>query len=123
MTNITNKTVAIINSKAPFSINAGKDALDVALIFASFEQKVALFFQGDGVYQLVDKQTPELINVKNYLKTFSAFEFYDIEDIYVCEHSLKQRNLSACFHIDNVQILPLHAFTSTLINHQHIFRF
>ncbi|MFQ3209639.1 MAG: tRNA 2-thiouridine synthesizing protein C, partial [Colwellia sp.] len=92
--------LAIINSKAPFSSNHGKDALDVALMFGSFEQKVSLFFQGDGVYQLMANQDGRLVSIKDYLKTFSAFEFYDIEDIYVCQQSLVSRQLNEIFHIN-----------------------
>jgi tRNA 2-thiouridine synthesizing protein C len=44
--NTNNKAgLAIINSKAPYSSYFGKDALDVALIFGSYEQKVSLFFK------------------------------------------------------------------------------
>ena len=92
--------LAIINSKAPFSSAYGKDALDIALIFGSFEQKVSLFFQGDGVYQLIDNQDGSLLSIKDYLKTFAAFEFYDIEDIYVCHQSLANRELDESFHIE-----------------------
>ena len=119
----TVKSLAIINSKAPFSCTHGKDSLDIALIFASFEQGVSLFFQGDGVYQLIDGQDGSLISVKDYLKTFSAFEFYDIEDIYVCQQSLKQRKLSSAFHIENVQILATTDFALQLRQHKHILRF
>jgi tRNA 2-thiouridine synthesizing protein C len=117
------KTLAIINSKAPFGYTHGKDALDIALIFASFEQGVSLFFQGDGVYQLIDKQDGSIISVKDYLKTFSAFEFYDIDDVYVCQQSLIERNLTDTFHIDNVRVLTVKAFTSQLVQHKHILRF
>lgn len=115
--------VAIINSKAPFNSNAGKDALDVALLFGSFEQKVSLFFQGDGVYQLIANQDGSLLAIKDYLKTFSAFEFYDIEDVYVCQQSLIERQLSKTFHIDNVQVLTNKAFAVALSKHKHVLRF
>ncbi|GAW96783.1 MULTISPECIES: sulfurtransferase complex subunit TusC [Colwellia] len=115
--------LAIINSKAPFSSSHGKDALDVALIFAAFEQKVSLFFQGDGVYQLMDKQDGSLLGIKDYLKTFSAFEFYDIEDIYVCQPSLASRQLDEDFHIDDVQVLSSIEFGLALNRHQHVLRF
>ena len=115
--------LAIINSKAPFSSNYGKDALDVALIFGSFEQKVSLFFQGDGVYQLVANQNASLVSIKDYLKTFSAFEFYDIEDIYVCQQSLVNRQLDEAFHINDVQILASVEFGKALNRHQHVLRF
>ena len=115
--------LAIINSKAPFSSNHGKDALDVALIFGSFEQKVSLFFQGDGVYQLIANQDGRLVSIKDYLKTFSAFEFYDIEDIYVCQQSLINRLLDETFHINDVQVLTSIEFSLALNRHQHILRF
>lgn len=115
--------LAIINSKAPFSSNHGKDALDVALIFGSFEQKVSLFFQGDGVYQLMTNQDGRLVSIKDYLKTFSAFEFYDIEDIYVCQQSLVNRQLDETFHINDVQVLTSIEFGLALNRHQHILRF
>ena len=118
-----NEGLAIINSKAPFSSGNGKDALDVALIFGSFEQKVSLFFQGDGVYQLIAGQDGSLISIKDYLKTFSAFEFYDIEDIYVCQQSLVDRQLAATFHIDNVQVLTGIEFGAAIKRHQHVLRF
>jgi len=117
------KTLAIINSKAPYSNIAGKDALDIALIFASFEQAPALFFQGDGVWQLIADQDGSLISVKDYLKTFAAFKFYDIEDIYVCQESLNARNLSTSFHIDNIQVLSKQAFAQQLATYNSILRF
>jgi tRNA 2-thiouridine synthesizing protein C len=115
--------LAIINSKAPFSSNHGKDALDVALMFGSFEQKVSLFFQGDGVYQLMANQDGRLVSIKDYLKTFSAFEFYDIEDIYVCQQSLVNRQLNETFHINDVQVLTSIEFSKALNRHQHVLRF
>ncbi len=122
-TNTANNVLAIINSKAPFAESDGKDSLDVALIFASYEQGVSLFFQGDGVYQLMAGQDATILDIKDYLKTFSAFEFYDIEKVYVCEKSLNERMLSLTFHIEGVSILTADAFSSRLNLHKHILRF
>ena len=116
-------SLAILNSTAPFSQTNCKDALDIALIFGSYEQPTSLFFQADGVWQLIDNQNPETLNVKNYLKTFSALEFYDIENIYICHDSLKERKLADSFHIDNVQILNAEDFSIKLSQHQVILRF
>lgn len=115
--------LAIINSKAPFSSSYPKDALDIALIFGSFEQKISLFFQGDGVYQLINNQDGSLLSIKDYLKTFAAFEFYDIEDVYVCQQSLANRQLAAAFHIDGVNVLQSIEFSEALNQHAHILRF
>ena len=40
----SNRTVAILNTEAPFSSAAGKESLDAALIFGSYEQAISLFF-------------------------------------------------------------------------------
>ena len=117
------KKVAIINSKAPFTDNSGKDALDLALILGSYEQDISLFFHDDGVWQLHNNQQPELIQQKDYLKTFSAFELYDIENIYVCAASLKERELTSDFHIETVSVLSRQEFNAMLAAHQTIFRF
>ena len=123
MSNTSSKTLAILNAKAPFGNSAGKDALDIALIFGSFEQAVSLFFQGDGVWQLIQGQDGSIISMKDYLKTFAAFEFYDIEDIYVCQASLEARNLPTKFHIEEVQVLNQQAFAKILTSHKTILRF
>lgn len=123
MSNTLIKRLAILNAKAPYANSAGKDALDIALIFGSFEQSVSLFFQGDGVWQLISGQDSSIISVKDYLKTFAAFEFYDIEDIYICQASLEERNLPAKFHIEEVQVLNQQAFAQQLTSHHTILRF
>jgi tRNA 2-thiouridine synthesizing protein C len=123
MNNTSNKSLAILNAKAPFGNTAGKDALDIALIYGSFEQAVSLFFQGDGVWQLVQGQDGSLISVKDYLKTFAAFEFYDIEEVYVCQTSLEERDLPAKFHIEEVHVLNQHEFAQKLTSHHTVLRF
>ncbi|WP_440876715.1 sulfurtransferase complex subunit TusC [Thalassotalea sp. PLHSN55] len=116
-------SIALLNTAAPFSTSTAKEALDVALIFGSYEQAPALFFQGDGVWQLVNNQQAESISSKDFLKTFAAFEFYDIEDIYVCKRSLEQRGLSEDFHIDNVTVLNDADFIAALNAYSTIFKF
>jgi tRNA 2-thiouridine synthesizing protein C len=120
---VTEKSVAILNASAPLSNANAKDSLDIALIFGSYEQAISLYFQGDGVYQLIAQQQPELIQQKDFLKTLAALEFYDIENIYVCLHSLNQRGLSGNFSIENVQVLNLDDFSTSLHQHHTILRF
>ena len=117
------KNIAIVNSKSPFAKNDGKDALDLALIFGSYEQKISLFFHGDGVWQLIPGQQSELISQKDYLKTFAAFDLYDIENVYVCQNSLIQRALPESFHIDNVKVLSEKDFYQKLFTHNVVLRF
>ena len=117
------KSIAIVNTQAPFSTAIGKEALDAALIFGSYEQATSLFFLGDGVFQVIGDQNASAIEIKDYLKTFSALEFYDIENIYVCQQSLIERDLAETFHIENVQVLATEEFSQRLHQHNMIYRF
>lgn len=119
----TTKSIAIVNTQAPFSSATGKEALDAALIFGSFEQAISLFFIGDGVFQVIGDQNATEIEIKDYLKTFSALGFYDIENIFVCQESLTERNLPENFHISNIQVLSNKDFSQRLHQHNVIFRF
>ena len=122
--NITDsKTVAILNTQAPFSSSVGKESLDAALIFGSYEQAISIFFIGDGVFQVIGDQNASEIEIKDYLKTFSALGFYDIENIYVCQQSLVERSLPENFHINNIQVLTNKDFSQRLHQHNVIFRF
>ncbi len=117
------KSLAILNSCSSFHKTQGKDALDVALIFGSYEQRVALFFQGEGVRQLIKHQQAEIIQAKDYLATFSALPFYDVEELYVCQNSLTERSLAANFHIDNAIILSPLDFSAKLQQFDIVLRF
>ncbi|WP_286232471.1 sulfurtransferase complex subunit TusC [Thalassotalea sediminis] len=117
------KSLAIINQTAPFGHANAKDALDVALIMGSYEQPTSLYFHGDGVWQLVQESQPEKLNIKNFIKTFDALAFYDIEHIYVCQDSLLQRGLTAINEIDGLSILPAIEFSASLKRHHFILNF
>jgi len=123
MTKLQKNSIAVLNARSAFDGNEGKEALDVALIFGSYEQYVSLFFQGEGVRQLIKGQQANLINAKDYLATFSALEFYDVENIYACLTSLEQRNLAADFHINNVNVLTEQEFSDKLRQHKTVLRF
>ncbi len=117
------KSLAILNSSSSFDRTQGRDALDIALIFGSYEQRVALFFQGEGVRQLVNRQQADIIQAKDYLATFSALPFYDVEEIYVCQHSLTDRALTTDFHLDNVSVLSAGDFAKKLQQFDMVLRF
>jgi tRNA 2-thiouridine synthesizing protein C len=104
-TALTRKSYAIINSRSPFDISHGKEALDAALILGSYEQPVALFFIDDGVYHTQQGQKPQTLGAKDYLATYQALGFYDIEQLYVCRESLAARKLSTNLNLADAQLL------------------
>jgi len=117
------ESIALINTSGPFGSTEIKDSIDIAMIMGSYEQDVHLYFIGDGVYQLVANQHPELLKVKDVFKTFAAFEFYDIEHLYVCEESLQARGLTEIFHVEGVQVLSKSALKESIHQHKTCLRF
>lgn len=88
------KKITFIFRTAPHGSAKGREALDLALLSASFEQEVSLIFSDEGVLNLVTDQQPELIGAKDYIATFKALPLYDIEHVYVCKQSLADFGMS-----------------------------
>ena len=89
------KKIGIVNRCSPHGSAAGRESLDLALALSAFNESLSLFFIGDGVYQLLDRHSPAKILQKNYQPLFKMLEMYDVEHIYVCSASLKQRLLAS----------------------------
>ena len=87
------KCFLIINRKGPYGSPYGRDALDVALVAATFNQHVRLLYMDDGVYQLLKNQNPTAISQKNSSKILPLLEMYEITEVYVERESLEARNL------------------------------
>lgn len=112
-------TLAIVNRSAPFAGQVGQESVDLVLAAASFGQQVSVFFIDDGVFQLV-KQSPSEIEQKPFSKTFGAFEFYDVDKVYVCSDSLERRGLSDTELIVDVQRIDPTTLNSLLNQHHTV---
>ncbi|WP_372873040.1 sulfurtransferase complex subunit TusC [Shewanella sp.] len=84
------KKLCVVFSTAPHGNAAGREALDFAMLAASYDLETSLLFTDEGVLHLISNQKPESIGGRDYIATFGALEFYDIENLYVCEESLKE---------------------------------
>ncbi len=123
MTDHTLIDFAIVNQSGPLGTANAQESLDMAVAMSNFGKQVSLFFIDDGVYQLVDSIVPDKIGRKAFNKLFAALEFYDIEQLYVCQDSLFQRHLSASQLGVDVKILPHEQFASTLAKHKSVLVF
>lgn len=85
--------IYIQTNAAPYSSGKAIDAYEAALGATNIGLHVKFVFASDGVYQLLSNQQPELINHKSIAKKLGALSFFDVEDIFVCEASAKQRNI------------------------------
>ncbi|MCK4841736.1 MAG: sulfurtransferase complex subunit TusC [Methylococcales bacterium] len=87
------KSILFIMKVAPHSGVQLQEKLDVVLTAAAFDQKVALLFLDDGVFQLKKDQQPEKLGLKETLSIFNALEIYDVNDLYTEVESLQERGL------------------------------
>lgn len=93
--NSIRKQFLIVCRQAPYGNSFAREALDVAMAAAAFDQAVAILFLGDGVLQLCRKQNSAEIQQTSLEKQLSALPLYDVTDIYVDTESLQQRGLDA----------------------------
>ena len=89
-----NLSLCVISTRTPFSGQFAREALDVVMVAASYEIPTSLLLMGDGVYQLLKNQQPELLPRKNLSSMMQALPLYDIETIHVDAASLKERGFS-----------------------------
>lgn len=93
--NPNQKRIVLCCRKAPYGNSLAREALEIALASAAFEQNLAILFIGDGVWQLQTQQNSTAINCKSQQKLLSAFSMYDLNEIYVEQEALKARNIEA----------------------------
>ena len=113
----------MVNRVAPYGGNTAQDSLDFVIAMSNSGQEVSVFFVDDGVFQLLKEQAPTAIPRKHFTKGFAALHFYDIENIYVCEKSLSDRNLSLDKLTVQVELLAPETFYALLDKHQHVVTF
>lgn len=99
------KKFCYVNRKAPYGTIYAWESLEVVLIGAAFEQDVSLVFMDDGVFQITKGQDTAGIEMKNFSKTYTALEMYDVEKLYVARESLEARGLSEEDLIVDVEVL------------------
>ncbi|WP_028113312.1 sulfurtransferase complex subunit TusC [Ferrimonas kyonanensis] len=117
------KQLAIVFTHMPHGRASGREALDLALLSASYDIPTQCFFVGDGVYQLLSEQAPSQIEARDYIATFKALPMYDVEQIWVCQQSLEQRGLSADDLLMPVKVLTRQQLTEQLNGIQQVLTF
>lgn len=94
MSNVNRKKILIICRKPPYGTSLSREAIDVALACAAFEQDMALLFLGDGIYQLLKDQQTDTIKSKNHGKVLSALPLYDIDQVYIDFEAMQKRQVA-----------------------------
>ena len=87
--------LAFLFRTAPHGNAISREGLDALLAATAFcdEEDIGVFFIDDGVLNLLDRQNPELLLQKDFIRNFKLLDLYDIEQRFVCADSLDQYNL------------------------------
>lgn len=87
------KHFLIISRQPPYGSAAAREALELALACALFDQPVSLLLLDDACYQLLPEHQPMGIGQKNLGAMQQSLPLYDVDQIYVCQRSLEHRGL------------------------------
>ena len=98
--------IGFVFRRAPHGCTSGREGLDAILATSAYTENLAVYFIGDGVFQLLKSQKADEILCRDYISTFKMLEMYDVENIYVCEASLQARGLTIEDLLIDVTVLP-----------------
>ena len=85
--------IAFVFSTVPHGNASGREGLDALLATSALTEDLGVFFIGDGVFQILQEQKPDLILARDYIATFKLLGLYDIEQCWLCAASLRERGL------------------------------
>lgn len=118
------KRIAFVFSTAPHGSASGREGLDALLATSALTEALGVFFIGDGVFQILQGQKPDVVLARDYIATFKLLELYDIEQCWLCAASMRERGLSedTRFVIDTTLLEP-EALRNELDGYDVILRF
>jgi tRNA 2-thiouridine synthesizing protein C len=88
-------TFLYLFTRAPYGHSIAREALDMALASAAFDQHVSLVFAQDAIYQLLNTQDKGNTEKKTHIGVINALPLYEIENIYYLSDDCTSRNISA----------------------------
>ena len=102
------KRVAFVFSTVPHGSASGREGLDALLATSALTEDLGVFFIGDGVFQFLQGQQPDVVLARDYIATFKLLGLYDIEQCWLCAASLRERGLAegANFVVDATALEP-----------------
>lgn len=117
------KKIGIVNRCAPHGSAFARESLDLTLALSAFNESLSLFFIDDGVYQLQGGQLENDILQKNAQPLFKMLALYDVENVFVCEHSLTCRGISLNDLMIDVSVVNRQQLTSILARQDQLLSF
>ena len=93
--------IAFLFRTSPHGTSISREGLDAILAATAFGEPndIGIFFIDDGVLNLIDNQQPEIIQQKDFIRTFKLLDLYDVEQRFICTASLQK------FKLDNRELI------------------
>ena len=87
--------IAFLFRTSPHGTSISQEGLDAILAATAFcePDDIGVFFIDDGVLNLINHQQPELIQQKDFIRTFKLLDLYDVEQRFICTESLQKFKL------------------------------
>ncbi|WP_026972357.1 sulfurtransferase complex subunit TusC [Aliagarivorans marinus] len=87
------KPLVWIMASAPHQSANAREGLDAILAASAVSEDVVVYFDGDGVWQLLAGQQPEQIRQRHILPTYGMLDLYDVEQLFINPDALAERGL------------------------------
>ena len=93
--------IAFLFRTSPHGTSISREGLDAILAATAFcePNDIGIFFIDDGVLNLIDNQQPDIIQQKDFIRTFKLLDLYDVEQRFICTASLQK------FKLDNRELI------------------
>lgn len=118
--------LAVLFTQPPFGTATSREGLDALLAASAFcdEDEIAICFLNDGVFNIIQNQSPEQILQKDHISTFKLIELYDLTHCFVCQQSLEKRGLHHAPRLfKSLQLVPPQQIFDTLNQAEKILTF
>lgn len=88
------RNILIICRTSPYGSSRAREAIDLILAGAVYEQEINVLFMADGVFLLLPQQQAKQIAQKSFSSMLAAFELYGVNHLYADSDALQARGLS-----------------------------
>lgn len=81
-------------TRQAYGHSVAREALDMAMATAAFDQKVSIVFLQDAIYQLLNASDARSLEAKPHSGVINALPLYDIDGIYYLARDRQVRQIS-----------------------------
>ena len=99
------KSVLIRMCKSPLNGLVSGEQLETAMVAATFEQEVSILFIGDGIFNLLPAKESREVAGYNIEKMLLALPTFEVNDLFICERSLEQRQIGVFNLLTNAKVI------------------